>query len=185
MVAGRFGTCRATSANRIRERRHLPIRLVTGLTVANGYACVNKPVRLNRSPGKRPRCRRRSAPIQSSVPVIDADAPNIVRALDFQFFLTMDDKTVKIASAGDGVHLGIPAGLLRGFLRSARNTVGQQIYRVVRQRLCDECPNRNYRPAFGAVSQPVDYDRESVPETRGPTIRRPAGVSSKTRGDIS
>ncbi len=47
------------------------------------------------------RAPRRKRAGQSSVPVVEADAPNILWALDFQFDSTADGKTVKIASMVD------------------------------------------------------------------------------------
>lgn len=47
------------------------------------------------------RAPRRKRAGLSSVPVVDADAPNVVWALDFQFDSTVDGKTVKIASMVD------------------------------------------------------------------------------------
>ncbi len=47
------------------------------------------------------RAPRRKRAGQSSVPVVDADAPNVVWAVDFQFDSTVDGKTVKIASMVD------------------------------------------------------------------------------------
>ncbi|MEN2513157.1 IS3 family transposase [Gordonia polyisoprenivorans] len=47
------------------------------------------------------RAPRRKRAGQSSVPIIDADAPKVVWALDFQFDSTMDGKKVKIASMVD------------------------------------------------------------------------------------
>ncbi|MEV8195568.1 hypothetical protein AB0P13_26305, partial [Rhodococcus pyridinivorans] len=47
------------------------------------------------------RAPRRKRAGQSSVPAVDADAPNVVWALDFQFDSTIDGKTVKIASMVD------------------------------------------------------------------------------------
>ena len=47
------------------------------------------------------RAPRRKRAGQSSVPVIEADAPKVVWALDFQFDSTVDGKTIKIASMVD------------------------------------------------------------------------------------
>lgn len=47
------------------------------------------------------RAPRRKRAGLSSVPIVDADAPNVVWALDFQFDSTVDGKTVKIASMVD------------------------------------------------------------------------------------
>ncbi|MGW5525295.1 IS3 family transposase [Gordonia sp. NPDC003950] len=47
------------------------------------------------------RAPRRKRAGQSSVPIIDADAPKVVWALDFQFDSTVDGKKVKIASMVD------------------------------------------------------------------------------------
>ncbi len=47
------------------------------------------------------RAPRRKRAGQSSVPIIDADAPKVVWALDFQFDSTTDGKAVKIASMVD------------------------------------------------------------------------------------
>lgn len=47
------------------------------------------------------RAPRRKRAGQSSVPVIEADAPNVVWALDFQFDSTVDGRKIKIASMVD------------------------------------------------------------------------------------
>ncbi|GAB40583.1 IS3 family transposase, partial [Gordonia sputi] len=47
------------------------------------------------------RAPRRKRAGQSSVPVVVADAPKVVWALDFQFDSTVDGKTIKIASMVD------------------------------------------------------------------------------------
>ncbi len=47
------------------------------------------------------RAPRRKRAGQSSVPIVDADAPNVGWSLDFQFGSTVDGKTVKIASMVD------------------------------------------------------------------------------------
>jgi len=40
----------------------------------------------------------------SSIPPVDADAPNVVWAIDFQFDSTVDAKAIKIASVIDETH---------------------------------------------------------------------------------
>ena len=47
------------------------------------------------------RASRRKRAGQSSVPVVVADAPKVVWALDFQFDSTVDGKKIKIASMVD------------------------------------------------------------------------------------
>ena len=52
----------------------------------------------------------------SSVPVVEADAPKVVWALDFQFDSTIDGKAIKIASMIDEHAMRILEGLLIGYL---------------------------------------------------------------------
>ena len=57
--------------------------------------------RLQAALGQRIHAPRRKRAGQSSVPVIEADAPNVVWALEFQFDSTVDGRKIKIASMVD------------------------------------------------------------------------------------
>jgi len=73
--------CATTSAARGRQEEDLP-------TVARGRAAGP-----DRSPRKRAGV--------SFIPLVVADAPNVVWAIDFQFDSTIDEKAIKIASMID------------------------------------------------------------------------------------
>jgi hypothetical protein len=83
---------------------------------------------------------RRKRSEVSSIPPVDTDAPNVVRATDFQFDSTIDDEAIKIASMLDEhtreslLHVAERSITAERQSHSQRRTVGGRARRYVRRR---------------------------------------------------
>jgi len=143
----------------------------------------------------------------SSIPPIEADAPNVVWAIDFQFDSTIDGKAIKIASMTDEhtrlsllniVERSITAERLVDELEKVFVTAGRPP-RVLRmdngpefisqalQQFCDaglECPTlRPGRRGITCISNrsTTDYARSVSTATTGTPCSRPAWSSATSR----
>ena len=141
----------------------------------------------------------------SSIPPIEADAPNVVWAIDFQFDSTIDGKAIKIASMIDEhtresllniVERSITAERLVDELEKVfaaaggppkvlRMDNGPELVSQALQRFCDGKVGHVLHPAGYAVEQratsnrsTTDYARSASTATTGTPCSRPAWSSA-------